>query len=50
MGCNRRPARPWQLMSENERLAELNSKFDAIMFSSATNSSPANPTPDESEM
>jgi len=37
-------------MSENERLAELNSKFDAIMFSSATNSTQANPTPDESEM
>jgi hypothetical protein len=39
-----------QIEKENERLAELNSKLDAIVFSSATNSSPANPTPSESEM
>jgi hypothetical protein len=36
--------------SENERLAELNAKLSAISSSSATNSSPANPTPNESEM
>ena len=39
-----------QIEKENERLAELNSKLDAIVFSSATNSTPANPTPSESEM
>ncbi len=39
-----------QIEKENERLAELNSKLDAIVFSSATNSTPANPTPCESEM
>jgi hypothetical protein len=38
-----------QLKSENERLAELNAKLSAILCSSATKSSPANPTPDESE-
>jgi hypothetical protein len=36
--------------SENERLAELNAKLSAVSSSSATNSSPANPTPNESEM
>jgi hypothetical protein len=39
-----------QLKSENARLAELNAKISAILSSSATNSSPANPTPNESEM
>jgi len=38
-----------QLRSENERLA-LNAKLSAILSSSATSSSPANPTPNESEM
>jgi hypothetical protein len=38
-----------QIESENERLAELNAKLSAILSSSDTNSSPANPTPDESE-
>ncbi|MCP9808467.1 hypothetical protein KBY58_03340 [Cyanobium sp. HWJ4-Hawea] len=38
-----------QLKSENARLAELNSKLDAIVFSSATNSTPPPSTPDESE-
>ena len=36
--------------SENERLAELNAKLSAVSSSAATNSSPANPTPNESEM
>jgi len=39
-----------QLKSENERLAELNSKLDAILFSSDTSSTPPNATPGESEM
>ena len=39
-----------QLKSENERLAELNAKLSAILCSSATNSNPANPMPNESEM
>jgi hypothetical protein len=39
-----------QIESENERLAELNAKLSAISSSSATNSNPANPTPNESEM
>ncbi len=39
-----------QLKSENARLAELNAKISAILSSSATNSSPAKPTPNESEM
>ena len=39
-----------QLKSENARLAELNSKLDAILFSSGTNSSPPNAMPGESEM
>ena len=39
-----------QLRSENERLAELNAKLSAILSSSATNSTPVNPTPNESEM
>ena len=38
-----------QLKSENARLAELNSRLDAILFSSATNSTPPPSTPDESE-
>jgi hypothetical protein len=38
-----------QLKSENARLAELNSKLDAILFSSATNSTPPPSTPGESE-
>ena len=39
-----------QLKSENERLAELNAKLSAILCSSATNSNPINPMPNESEM
>ena len=39
-----------QIESENARLAELNAKLRAISCSSATNSSPAGPTPDASEM
>ena len=39
-----------QLKSENARLAELNSKLDAILFSSDTSSTPPNATPGESEM
>ncbi len=39
-----------QIESENARLSELNAKLSAISCSSATNSSPANPTPNESEM
>ena len=39
-----------QLEKENARLSELNSKLDAIVFSSATNSTPTKPTPSESEM
>ena len=39
-----------QLKSENERLAELNSKLDAILFSSGTSSTPPNAMPGESEM
>ena len=35
-----------QLKKENARLSELNAKLDAIVFSSATNSTP---TPSESE-
>jgi len=38
-----------QIKKENARLAELNSKLDAIVFSSATNSTPMKPTPSESE-
>jgi hypothetical protein len=38
-----------QLKSENARLAELNSKLDAILFSSGTNSTPLPSTPGESE-
>ena len=38
-----------QIEKENARLSELNSKLDAIVFSSATNSTPAKPTPSESE-
>ena len=39
-----------QLKSENERLAELNAKLSAILCSSATNSNPTNPMPNDSEM
>ena len=39
-----------QIESENARLSELNAKLSAISCSSATNSSPANPTPNESVM
>jgi hypothetical protein len=39
-----------QTEKENARLSELNSKLDAIVFSSATNSTPTKPTPSESEM
>jgi hypothetical protein len=39
-----------QIESENERLAELNAKLSAILCSSATNSNPTNPMPNESEM
>jgi hypothetical protein len=39
-----------QIKNENARLSELNSKLDAIVFSSATNSTPTNPMPSESEM
>jgi len=39
-----------QIEKENARLSELNSRLDAIVFSSATNSTPAKPTPGESEM
>ena len=34
-----------QMASENERLAELNAKLSAILSSSATNLTPANPHP-----
>ena len=39
-----------QLKIENERLAELNAKLSAILFSSDTSSTPPNATPGESEM
>jgi len=39
-----------QIEKENARLSELNSKLDAIVFSSATNSTPTKPTPSEFEM
>jgi hypothetical protein len=39
-----------QLRSENARLAELNAKLDAILFSSATSSTPPPSTPDKPEM
>jgi hypothetical protein len=39
-----------QIESENERLAELNAKLRAILFNSAINSNPTNPTLNESEM
>ena len=38
-----------QLKSENARLAELNSKLDAILFSSDTSSTPPQSTQGESE-
>jgi chromosome segregation ATPase len=39
-----------QIEKENARLSELNSKLDAIVFSSATNLTPTKPTPSESEI
>ena len=39
-----------RLEKEDERLAELNSKLDAILFSSGTSSTPPNAMPGESEM
>jgi len=39
-----------QIEKENARLSELNSKLDAIVFSSATNSTPTKPTPSEFEI
>ena len=36
-----------QLRSENARLAELNAKLDAILFNSATSSTPPPSTPDK---
>ena len=39
-----------QLKSENTRLAELNSKLDAILFSSGTSSTPPPSTPGEFEV
>ena len=39
-----------QLRSEIERLYALNSKVDALLFSSSTNSTPPLSTPSESEM
>ena len=39
-----------RLEKEDERLAELNSKLDAILFSSGTSSSLPPSTPGESEM
>jgi len=38
-----------QMRRENARLAELNSKLDAILFSSDTSSTPPSATPGESE-
>ncbi len=38
-----------RLEKEDERLAELNSKLDAILFSSDTSSTPPNAMPGESE-
>ena len=38
-----------QLKSEIERLDELNSKIDALLFSSSTNSTPPQITPSSSE-
>ena len=38
-----------RLEKEDERLAELNSKLDAILFSSDTSSTPPPSTPGESE-
>jgi fibronectin type 3 domain-containing protein len=39
-----------RLEKEDERLDELSSKLDAILFSSDTSSNPPNATPGESEM
>ena len=39
-----------RLEKEDERLAELSSKLDAILFSSDTSSNPPNATQGESEM
>ena len=38
-----------QLKSENERLAEFNSKIDVLLFSSSTSSPPPQNTPNNSE-
>jgi hypothetical protein len=38
-----------QIKSEIERLDELNSKIDALLFSSSTNSTPPQITPNSSE-
>jgi len=38
-----------QIEKENAQLDALNSKIDAILFSSATNSTPPPSTPSESE-
>jgi len=45
---NWRPLVDYELR-EIERLAELNRKLDAILFSSGTSSSPPNAMPGESE-
>jgi hypothetical protein len=39
-----------QMRIEDERLSELNAKLSAISSSSATNSNPANRTPNEFEV
>jgi hypothetical protein len=39
-----------RLEKEDERLAELNSKLSAILFSSGTSSTPPNAMPGESEI
>jgi hypothetical protein len=41
--------RTLQMRRENARLAELNGKLDAILFSSDTSSTPPSATPGESE-
>jgi len=38
-----------QMRKEDERLAELNSKLDAVLFSSGTSSIPPSSTPGECE-
>jgi len=39
-----------QIERENERFAKFNAKISAISSSSATHSTPVNPTPNQSEM